>query len=83
MWSLLNKLKLYLRFILVVFGSNNRIIPGFVVADILIGNIVNENQIEFFINKIKALKFQRNPTNFIPFLIVEWIDTKSLNTLKA
>ncbi|MFA9190477.1 hypothetical protein AAGV28_03765 [Flavobacterium sp. FZUC8N2.13] len=63
--------------------NNNNIIPGFIVADILIGNTVNENQIDFFINKIKALKFQRNPTNFIPFLIVESIDTKSLNKLKA
>lgn len=59
------------------------LIPGFVVADILIGNTVNENQIEFFLNKIKVLKFQRNIPNFIPFLIVESIDTNSLNKLKA
>lgn len=60
-----------------------KIVPAFVVADILIGNTVNESQVEFFINKIKALKFQRNLAKFIPFLIVESIDTKALNTLKA
>ena len=60
-----------------------KITPGFIVADILIGNVVNENEIEFFINKIKALKFQQNLAKFIPFLIVESIDTKALNSLKA
>ena len=59
------------------------IIPAFVVADILIGNTINESQIEFFINKVKVLKFQRNLSKFIPFLIVESVDTKALNTLKA
>lgn len=63
--------------------SNNKIIPGFIVLDILIGNTVNENQIEFFVNKVSALKSQRNLARFIPFLIVESMDTKSLNVLKA
>lgn len=62
---------------------NKKIIPGFIVADVLIGNTVIESQVEFFINKIKALKFQRNLARFIPFLIVESIDTKALNHLKS
>ncbi|WBX72877.1 hypothetical protein PG913_08160 [Tenacibaculum pacificus] len=64
-------------------NNKTNLIPGFVVADILIGNTVNENQIEFFLNKIKAIKYQKNISNFIPFLIVESIDTKSLNKLKS
>ncbi|WP_271406478.1 hypothetical protein [Tenacibaculum soleae] len=64
-------------------NNKTNLIPGFVVADILIGNIVNENQIDFFLNKIKAIKYQKNSSNFIPFLIVESIDTKSLNKLKS
>lgn len=63
--------------------NNQKVIPAFVVADILIGNTVNESQVEFFINKVKVLKTQRNLAKFIPFLIVESIDTKALNTLKA
>lgn len=59
------------------------IVPAFVVADILIGNVINENQINFFINKISALKQQRSLAKFIPFLIVDSIDTKALNTLKS
>lgn len=65
------------------YSSNNKIIPGFLVADILIGNTVSQSKVEFFINKIKALKFQRNLANFIPFIIVESIDTSSLNLLKS
>jgi hypothetical protein len=64
-------------------NNKTNLIPGFVVADILIGNTVNENQIDFFLNKIKAIKYQKNSSNFIPFLIVESIDTKSLNKLKS
>lgn len=65
------------------YTSNKKIIPGFLIADILIGNTVSESQVEFFINKVKVLKYQRNVANFIPFLIVESIDTNSLNALRA
>jgi hypothetical protein len=57
--------------------------PGFVVADFLIGNTINESQVEFFINKIRTLKFRKGVANFIPFLIVDSIDTKALNILKS
>ncbi|WP_168421782.1 hypothetical protein, partial [Candidatus Ulvibacter alkanivorans] len=65
------------------YSNNKKIVPGFVVADILVGNTVTENQVTFFIDKIKALKFQRNVANFLPFLIVESMDTKALNLLKS
>lgn len=65
------------------YNNNKRIVPGFIVADILIGNTVTENQVMFFVDKIKALKFQRNVANFLPFLIVESMDTKALNLLKS
>lgn len=59
------------------------IVPAFVIADILIGNVINENQVSFFINKVAALKQQRSLAKFIPFLIVDSIDTKALNSLKS
>ncbi|MCK7590078.1 hypothetical protein M0G43_05805 [Subsaxibacter sp. CAU 1640] len=65
------------------YSSSKKIVPGFVIADILIGNTVNAYQIEFFLNKIKTLKFKKNTPSFLPFLIVESIDTDSLNLLKA
>lgn len=65
------------------YNANKKVVPGFLVADILIGNSVNENQVEFFVNKVKTLKYRRNVAQFLPFLIVESIDTKSLNILKA
>jgi hypothetical protein len=63
--------------------NKSKIIPAFVIADILIGNTINEFQVEFFINKIKTLKFRKNVAHFIPFLIVDSIDTKALNLLKS
>ena len=59
------------------------VVPGFVVADILIGNTIVKEQIEFFVNKIRVLKAQKKIADFIPFLIVDSIDTNSLNKLKS
>lgn len=63
--------------------KSSKIVPGFVVADILIGNVINESQIEFHINKVRTLKYRKNIANFIPYLIVDSIDTQALNALKA
>ncbi|PKV50848.1 hypothetical protein ATE84_2915 [Aquimarina sp. MAR_2010_214] len=63
--------------------GNKALIPGFVVADILIGNSIVESEVEFFINKIRVLKYRKGVGNFIPFLIVDSMDTKALNSLKA
>lgn len=63
--------------------TTTKVIPGFVVADFLIYNTINEKQIEFLINKVSALKSQKNIANFIPFLIVDSMDTQALNKLKS
>lgn len=59
------------------------IVPAFVIVDFLIGNVINERQINFFINKIAALKQQKHLAKFIPFLVVDSIDTNALNILKS
>ena len=63
--------------------TKEAIVPAFVVADILIGNVINESQVNFFVTKIDALKQQKQLAKFIPFLIVDSIDTKALNSLKS
>ncbi|WP_428740006.1 hypothetical protein [Sulfurimonas sp.] len=63
--------------------TTTKMVPGFVVADFLIYNTINEQQIEFLLNKVSALKSQKNIANFIPFLIVDSMDTKALNKLKS
>lgn len=63
--------------------SGDKIIPAFVIADILIGNPINESQVEFFINKINVLKTQKKLSPFLPFLIVDSVDPKALNKLKS
>lgn len=59
------------------------IVPAFVIADILIGNDINEEQVDFLISKVIALKQRKGLPNFIPFLIVDIIDIKALNILKS
>ena len=63
--------------------KKEKIIPGFVIADILIDNVITKNQIEFHINKIKTLRYRKNIPNFISYLIVDSINTEALNALKS
>lgn len=64
--------------------ATSKIIPAFVVADILVGNEVGVEEVEFIINKVSALKQQKRLAKFIPFIIVDSIeDTNTLHKLKA
>lgn len=63
--------------------SSSGLIPAFVIADVLIGNIINASDVDFFINKISTLKSQKNLAKFIPVLIVDSIENEALNKLKA
>ena len=62
---------------------NDKIVPSFVIADILIDGLINIEEIDFVIKKIDALKAQKQSSNFIYFVIVDSLDTKALNALKA
>lgn len=62
--------------------SPSKITPGFVIADILIGNKVDLESISFFIQKIEILKQLKNLPNFLPFLIVDDIELEALNLLR-
>lgn len=63
--------------------TSESIVPAFVIADVLIGNVINKEQVDFFISKVAALKQRKGLAKFIPFLIVDSIDTKALNSLKS
>lgn len=63
--------------------SDAKIVPAFVVADIMIDNVITKSQVEFFINKINVLKNLNGLSNFIPFLIVDSIDQTALDNLKS
>ena len=62
--------------------KENTIIPAFVLGDILIGKQVKEDDIIFFIEKIKVLKAIKGTTKFIPFLIVDSITSNAFSILK-
>lgn len=60
--------------------QNNKF--GFVLADIIIGKPILEKDISFFVEKIKHVQSFKNPARIIPFLIVDDLEKKALNTLK-
>ena len=57
--------------------------PGFLVADILIGNVTDEDAISFFIKKLAAIKASNPTIKVLPVLIVDGIGVKALNQLKS
>jgi len=57
--------------------------PGFLVADILIGNLTNENTVSFFLRKIAAIKASNPSLKLFPVLIVDGISSEGLNQLKS
>lgn len=64
------------------YYKDNTIIPAFVLGDILIGKQVKEDDIIFYIEKIKVLKAIKSATKFIPFLIVDNITSNAFSILK-
>lgn len=56
--------------------------PGFVVADILIGNTTGLKEIDFFIQKINIIKARTPNIRLFPILIVDGVDVNALNKLK-
>lgn len=63
--------------------TDSSIIPAFLIADILVGNVINSSDVDFFISKINSLKAYKNLPRFIPFLIIDNIELEALNKLKA
>ncbi len=56
--------------------------PGFVVADILIGNSTTGKQIDFFLQKINAIRASNPSTKLFPVLILDRVEVTALNKLK-
>jgi hypothetical protein len=57
--------------------------PGFLVADILIGNTTNDITIGFFTRKIAAIKASNPSLKLLPVLLVDGISSEGLNQLKS
>jgi len=55
---------------------------GFLLADILIGTTIYENDVRFFIEKLGHIQSYKNAPRIIPFLIVDDLDKKALSLLK-
>lgn len=64
------------------FSAGGKIVPAFILADVLIGREAEEEYVNFFIEKIKILNSQKNLSKFIPFLIVDSVSPQALTLLK-
>lgn len=62
--------------------DNQKLIPAFVLADILIGKEATEQNVSFFIEKVLIVSAQRNSSRILPFLIVESVTPDALKKLK-
>ena len=60
-----------------------KVLPGFIVADILIGRKVNKIDAEFFLQKIEILYHQTKTRPFIPFLICDNVEERTFRRLKS
>jgi hypothetical protein len=56
--------------------------PGFLLADILIGNAIYEDDVRFFIEKVQHIQSYKNAPRILPFFIVDDLDKKALSLLK-
>lgn len=65
-----------------VTGLMNNSINGYLLADILIGHPIYENDVRFFIEKLKHIQSFKNASRIIPFLLVDDLDRDALLLLK-
>ncbi|GIZ16602.1 hypothetical protein RCZ15_26460 [Capnocytophaga catalasegens] len=56
--------------------------PSFVLADIMIGGSNDEENINFFLTKINTIKKTHKKSNFIPYLITDFLSNEALSKLK-
>ena len=63
--------------------TNNRIIPAFIVADILLNRDILKNDIDFFIKKLENVSMRNRSAKIIPFLLVGSHDKDVHQVLKS
>ena len=56
--------------------------PGFVVADVLIGNSTSMHQIDFFVQKVDAIRASNPSLKLFPVLLLDGVEINALNKLK-
>lgn len=57
--------------------------PGFVVADVILGKQLLEDDIEYFLAKINVISQSKKHSPFIPVLLVEGVEEKAFLRLKS
>ena len=62
--------------------ERDKLVPAFVLADILIGKEATEQDVSFFVEKVLIVTSQRNSSKILPFLIVESVTPEALKKLK-
>lgn len=62
--------------------SKGKIIPGFIIGDVILNKSLKEPDIEFFLKKVSILKAQINLPNFIPILVTQFLEPEAFKKLK-
>ncbi|WP_407306407.1 hypothetical protein [Desulfosporosinus sp. SB140] len=57
--------------------------PGFVVADVILGKQLLEEDIEYFLAKVNVISQSKRHSLFIPVLITEGLEEKAFSRLKS
>lgn len=57
---------------------NQAILPGFVVADVIIGRRLDVDDVQYFISKCSAIKNKPNNRPFLAWLIADWFEQEAL-----
>lgn len=68
---------------LTAFNKDNKVVPGFIIADILIGRKVSLEDVDYLIKKIEILERQKNARPYIPVLLCENLQLEALKELKG
>ncbi|MEB0301564.1 hypothetical protein [Mucilaginibacter sp. 5C4] len=56
--------------------------PGFLAADVVIGNSTKSQDVTFFINKIEAIKGSNKTIRVFPVILIDGVEPTALNQLK-
>jgi hypothetical protein len=62
---------------------DNKVDPGFVVADVVLGRILEENEVKPFIRKCETLTYLRDARPFLPMLIADGFSPEALRACRS
>lgn len=57
--------------------------PGFIVADVILGRVITQHEVQFFIEKCSNIRIHKNNRPFMAFLVADWFEQEALNLAQS